>query len=289
MTNSFAIVDRFNCFQQPILGVPAFLWYIRPFVERVPKHKISVHTSNTQVRQTAQNLGFSLQYHKTMRHLDCQFPFLLPENTWKVCNREPTEQTKIEMLGLVSADDAHLLDTVARGLPKNSVYLQKIEYWRQQLDIRMLILDCDGVLTNRAIAIDGEGHPIRQYNVFDGGSILALQEQNIPVALVTAAAQHPSITNRAKMLKIPAELQRYGVKNKKLVVTKLMKSQQIPPWHVAYIGDDIIDVEALQTVGHPFCPYDADISVLRCGAVRLTNKGGNGCIREVAEKIMERI
>ena len=151
----------------------------------------------------------------------------------------------------------------------------------------MLVLDCDGVLTDGHIAVSGTGTLTRRYNIHDGGSLLQLQRANIPVFIVSAAAADESMIHRMEMLHIPRERQFYGVRNKEEAIKALITEQGAVAWEVAFVGDDLIDINAMQWVGHPYCPADADLKVMQCKAIRLAKNGGQGCIRELTKIILE--
>jgi len=150
--------------------------------------------------------------------------------------------------------------------------------------IKLLILDVDGVMTDGRIIMDDEGREIKNFHVRDGHGIKVLQRYGIKVALLTGR-KSKVVEYRARDLDIKDVYQK--VYNKKEVFEKILKKYKLSAEEAAFIGDDIIDVPVLKSVGFSVAVADA-IDVVKKSVHYVTeNQGGNGAVREICEMILK--
>jgi len=150
--------------------------------------------------------------------------------------------------------------------------------------IKILILDVDGVLTDGRIIMDDEGREIKNFHVRDGHGIKVLQRYGIKVALLTGR-QSKVVERRAKDLEIKDVYQK--VYNKKEVFEKILKKHKISADAAAFIGDDIIDIPVLKSVGFSAAVADAVDAVKKSVDYVAKNSGGLGEVREICEMILQ--
>ena len=152
-------------------------------------------------------------------------------------------------------------------------------------DIRLFLTDCDGVLTDGGMYYSSAGVESKKFNTRDGMAFEKLRHAGIKTGIVTGESSE-CIQSRAR--KIKADELFMGVHDKLSVILKLCSKYGIYLENVAYIGDDINDVEALNAVGFAACPADAQVEVKSLpGVTVLYHNGGCGCVREFAMKILE--
>ena len=150
-------------------------------------------------------------------------------------------------------------------------------------NIKLLILDVDGVLTDGRITYDSSGNELKSFNVKDGIAIKHLQEAGIDVAIITAR-ESSIVTRRAKELNIKFLYQKES--NKVIAYQKLIQLLNLTPNEVAYLGDDWPDLPVLLEVGLPAVVHDAE-PLLKSHAKFITTKnGGDGAVRELAYAIL---
>lgn len=150
--------------------------------------------------------------------------------------------------------------------------------------IKMLILDVDGTLTDGGIYIDANGVQAKKFNVRDGMGITLLQSAGIHVGIISHSRAQTILDERARMLGIQYV---YSGKESKLeVLNKWTEELSIPLEEMAYIGDDVNDIEVLQHVGLSACPSDAHIKVINVVDVVLNREGGKGCVREFIDRFL---
>lgn len=150
--------------------------------------------------------------------------------------------------------------------------------------IKILILDVDGVMTDGRIIMDSKGDEIKNFNVRDGHGIKILQRFGIKVAILTGR-QSKVVEHRAKDLEIDDVYQK--VFNKKEIFQKILKKHKLSADAAAFMGDDIVDIPVLKSVGFSAAVADA-VDVVKKSVDYITNnKGGYGAVREVCELILK--
>lgn len=150
--------------------------------------------------------------------------------------------------------------------------------------VRMVILDVDGVMTDGSIILDNEGNELKMFHVRDGHGIKLLSKAGIRVAIITGRTSRV-VNKRAEELGITDLYQ--GVLKKSSVYESLIKKYNLRDEEVAYMGDDIVDIELLKRVGLPAVPSDPDEGIKRYAVFVSTKKGGRGAVRELAEIILK--
>lgn len=148
---------------------------------------------------------------------------------------------------------------------------------------KLIITDIDGVWTDGGMYYDQTGNEWKKFNTSDSAGVLFCKLNNIPVAIITGEDTE-IVTRRAKKLKIEYLIQ--GAKNKLLEAESICKKLDIELSEVAYIGDDINDVQLLSKVGIPVCPSSAPDYIKKYAKFITKNKGGEGAFREFVETIL---
>ncbi|GAB4335122.1 MAG: HAD hydrolase family protein [Calditrichia bacterium] len=151
-------------------------------------------------------------------------------------------------------------------------------------NIKLFITDIDGVLTDGGMYISENDDEIKKFNTRDGKGIELLIENGIKVAFITSENRKLNI-KRAKKLRVNYLYQ--GVDNKVDVIEKIKKQLKVKDDEIAYIGDDLNDLEVLKKVGFSACPSDANDKVKSIVKYVCKQKGGKGCVREVCDLIIE--
>lgn len=151
-------------------------------------------------------------------------------------------------------------------------------------EIRLLILDVDGVLTPGSIVYDSNGTELKFFNVKDGLAIKQLQEAGINVAIITAR-ESPIVTKRAAELNIRFLYQKQP--NKLIAYYNLIDQLNLAAHQVAYLGDDWPDLPVLLKVGLSAVVQDAE-PLIKSQVKYITKKnGGQGAVRELAYLILQ--
>lgn len=150
--------------------------------------------------------------------------------------------------------------------------------------IKMVLTDVDGVLTDAGMYYSEEGDELKKFNTRDGKGFELLRSHNIITGIVTAENTE-MVKRRSK--KLGVDILEQGAKIKLPIVQSLARSYGLGLSEIAYIGDDLGDIEVLREVGVSASPFDAVNEVLDLVDHRCATKGGHGCFREFAEMILK--
>ena len=152
-------------------------------------------------------------------------------------------------------------------------------------EIKCLLLDIDGVMTNGAITYSANGDETKIYNVKDGFGLTLLKKEGFILGIITARYATPIIERRAVELKFDELIM--GQRNKLEAYEQIKQKYQLEDRNIAYMGDDIIDLQVLMKCGYSGCPQDAHREVLLRSDFISTKNGGNGAVREFIEDILK--
>ena len=149
--------------------------------------------------------------------------------------------------------------------------------------IRLFATDVDGVLTDEGIYYAESGDEWKKFNTRDGMGIKLLQRAGIITAIVTQE-RTKLVARRAEKLAIP-ELHQ-GVLDKLSLVREMAARHGLTLSQVAYIGDDVNDLETLKRVGFSATPADGMPQIVAVVDYVCQKKGGEGAVREIIEMIL---
>jgi len=158
-----------------------------------------------------------------------------------------------------------------------------VEVLEKAKQIKVLITDIDGVLTDGGIIYDNAGMEFKKYNVKDGLIVQHLKRAGFLVGAITGRASQV-VENRCEELRF--DFHYHGVKDKLKKLTELMETMELDLEEVAYIGDDLIDLPVLTRVGLAIAPADALPYVRAAVAYVSPIDGGKGVFREVGDLLL---
>lgn len=170
-------------------------------------------------------------------------------------------------------------------LMSQPISIQNTELAAQKAaQIRLMIFDVDGILTDGSLHFGPEGEMMKTFNVLDGQGIKLLQEAGIITAIISAR-QAPIVKKRATDLGIEHIL--LGIHDKKSAFLTLTSELNISHDHCGFIGDDIIDLSVLNLVGFSASVPNGHVEV-KSRVDYITNvKGGHGAARELCDFILK--
>ena len=150
-------------------------------------------------------------------------------------------------------------------------------------DLKLFATDVDGVLTDAGMYYGESGEELKKFHTRDGMGIKLLQAEGVLTAIITME-NTKIVERRGIKLGIPEVFQ--GAKDKVSVLLNLSEKYSIPFGQMAYIGDDVNDVEALKAVGYAAAPADCVKQVRQVVHYVCKKKGGEGAVREVIDRIL---
>lgn len=150
--------------------------------------------------------------------------------------------------------------------------------------IKLIILDVDGVLTDGGIILDNKGNEFKSFHVRDGHGIKMLIRAGVTVAMITGRYSKV-VERRARELGIKDIYQKCH--DKRIAFRHLIEKYSLNPKEIAYIGDDIVDLPLLKISGFSVSVADADEEAKNASMMITKNKGGRGAVREVCDFILK--
>ena len=167
----------------------------------------------------------------------------------------------------------------------NNLKNNKLALKNKAKKIKLLLTDNDGVLTDTGVYYSARGEEFKRFSIRDGMGVERLREiVSVETGIITGE-ESGTILKRAEKLKI-TELY-LGVKEKHLLFLQILKKNGLKPENVAFIGDDVNDLELMKFVGLTATPAYGIQEIKKIVDYIWKNKGGNGAFREFAELIIK--
>lgn len=150
--------------------------------------------------------------------------------------------------------------------------------------IKLVLTDVDGVLTDGGMYYTDKGDIMKKFFTRDGMGVTLLRKNNIPTILVTKE-QTEMVKQWSKRMNIAMLYD--GIIQKESILNSICKDYKVTTQEVAYIGDDVNDIELLKLVGLAAVPHDGIKEVKLVSDYICKNNGGNGAFREIADLILQ--
>lgn len=174
---------------------------------------------------------------------------------------------------------------MAVGLSGNKKEINMSELKSKIRKIKMLLTDVDGVLTDAGVYYSVSGEELKRFSLRDGMGVERLKKLvKIKTGIISG---EKSLLVRKRADKLDIEEIHLGKKNKLKTLKSICKQNELELSEIAYIGDDVNDLEVIEEAGLTACPVDAMKQIKTKVDIVLDNKGGNGAFREFAEIIIE--
>ncbi len=174
-----------------------------------------------------------------------------------------------------------------KAMAKNKSVVRS-QAWQEALisakQVRLLLLDVDGVLTDGTLRYTSGGEEIKCFNTQDGLGIKLLQDSGVEVGVITARSSE-MVARRAKELTLAHLYQ--GKRDKLSAYEEILKKTGLRPMHTAYMGDDWLDLPLLNRVGFAAAPANSVVEIRQRVHYISERRGGHGAVREVCDLIME--
>ncbi len=149
--------------------------------------------------------------------------------------------------------------------------------------LRLLLSDVDGVLTDGSVFVSSDGREGKAFHIRDGLGVVLARRAGLRVGLLSGRFSEAT-ARRAAELAIDVVVQ--GASNKAAALADILAREGLEPSQVAYIGDDLNDLQVMSAVGLTAAPADAAREVLEQAQLVTHALGGRGCLREVVEAIL---
>ena len=150
--------------------------------------------------------------------------------------------------------------------------------------IKLLVLDIDGVLTDGRLIIGPGGAESKNFNVRDGLGIKTMEHLGIPTALISGRS---SEVNRKRAADLGIKDVYEGILHKAPAFEKVCRDNGLELKEAAFMGDDLIDLPAMQLAGLALAPADAILEAKEAAHWVCSAKGGHGAVREACDLLLK--
>ena len=159
----------------------------------------------------------------------------------------------------------------------------KTNYKNLLNDISAFVFDVDGVFTDSSVQITSNGELLRTMSVRDGYAVKQAVDAGYTICVITGG-KHVGVKLRLEGLGVKEV--HLGVQDKVSVIKRFLENEQLQQHQVAYMGDDLPDLEAIQLAGLRSCPQDAVPEIKAICDYVSHRDGGKGCVRDLVEQVM---
>ena len=144
--------------------------------------------------------------------------------------------------------------------------------------------DVDGVLTDGGMYYTSKGDHMKKFHARDGMGVNILRRNEIPTIIVTKE-NTSVVTKWAKKMSVYLVLD--GVIKKEMIISKVCKKLKVKSNEIAFIGDDVNDLEIMKRIGFSATPSDGIKEALKVADYRCNSKGGEGAFREIVDLLIQ--
>ena len=162
-------------------------------------------------------------------------------------------------------------------------YTRKMARLPNWPEIRAIVMDVDGTLTDGGIYLDDHGNEFKRYDVRDGFGIELWHRAGGKTGVITGR-RGLALTHRMRELRIGAVEQ--GVSNKIVALDRIVEVLGVTRAQCVFVGDDLPDLAVMRVAGIAVAIAGAPVEVREVAAVTTTARGGHGAVREVIEAIL---
>lgn len=145
------------------------------------------------------------------------------------------------------------------------------------MKIKQIFYDFDGVMTNNQVLLSEDGTESVFVNRSDGLAVSYFKKMRIKQCIISTET-NPVVSKRAEKLKIPCY---QGISNKLEEIKQLLTNSNLHMDDVAYVGNDLNDLEVMQYLPNTFCPKDSHPEILKVAQHTLKSSGGEGVIMDL--------
>lgn len=174
-------------------------------------------------------------------------------------------------------------DELDWNVVENILLQHQKRQFKNKSNIKLIISDVDGVLTDGGMYYSASGELCKKFNTRDGMAVELARKNGIDVVFVTGELSE-IVIQRGKKLNVETYV---GIKDKLPCVNEIVLKKRIKSENVIYIGDDLNDIEVINHLVFSVCPLDAALKIKTAASMIANVKGGGGVLRWVVDFILE--
>lgn len=150
--------------------------------------------------------------------------------------------------------------------------------------MRVLLLDVDGVLTDGAVLLHGDGSESKRFHIRDGTAVVLARRAGLRVGLISA---RPSDATMQRAAQLDIDIVHQAAASKVSAYEAVLRDLDVTDQAVAYMGDDLIDLPLIRRAGFAAAPADASDEVRAAAHWISSRAGGGGAVRELVEFLLK--
>lgn len=209
-----------------------------------------------------------------MNYLSQNLEYLTESNTLSESFKDAVKET--DKLIEASAFSGYAIDDLVH---------KNLSVSKQAKNIKLIILDVDGVMTDGGMYFTENGDQMKKYNTKDGMAIIGLTRKGMQFGIISSGFKAEMVKARGELLGIQRIY--VGRDPKMGILESWLKEDGISLENVAYIGDDINDLEIMKQCGLSACPKNAVKAIKDIAHIILPKNGGDACVREFLDSYIE--
>lgn len=277
----------------PLLASGDIVNGIRKFFKDNIDSVLSVVRQKRFLWEDKKDIVSAINYDPLNRPRRQEFDGYLVENgAFYITTRENLLSTKCRIsgnIGVVEMSEETYFEidepsdwTIVEGLLKKKAGMKSRV--KNVKDIKCVLTDSDGVLTDGGMYYSENGDELKKFNTKDGMGFKLLNEAGIITGIITGE-DIDLVRRRAKKMKVDEVY--LGIQDKMKILDEICSKYDLNYDEIAYIGDDINDLEVIKTVGLGCTVHDGMDCVKDIAKVITKAKGGQGALREIVEMILD--
>lgn len=214
--------------------------------------------------------------------------YLVENGAFYITNKKALIKSKSRISGFIDVYEMSEESYFEIDEPSDWIIVENLLKSRQTFNsgfsqIRAVFSDVDGVLTDSGMYYTHDGHAITKFNTRDGVGFEKLQKAGIITGIISG---EDTPMNIKRFKKLGIEHVFLGIKDKLKTITHFAEKHQLKLNEIAYIGDDLNDLEVIQSVGLSACPKNAIEIIQNNVNIMLKAKGGKGVFREFSDLLL---
>ena len=213
--------------------------------------------------------------------------YLMENGAFYITSKKALMESKNRISGTIRAYVMSEDSSIEIDEPKDFIVVEQLlrerlrtDNCRPKKNIKMVVMDCDGCLTDGGMYYSENGDELKKFNTKDGMAIARLHDIGIITGIITGEDRE---LNKRRATKLHMDFIEQGSKDKLSTLKDVCNRFTIGLTEVLYVGDDINDIDAIRKAGYSACPADAANEVKKAADFIATRKGGCGAVREIIE------
>ena len=213
--------------------------------------------------------------------------FMMENGAFYITSKEALIRTGNRISGHIRAyvmpeDTAVEIDEPSDFIVLEQLFRRRISVQKAGNDkeIKMIITDCDGCLTDGGMYYSENGDELKRFNTKDGFALSAMKRRGIITGIITGEDR---ALNKRRAEKLHMDFILQGISNKALAVDEICEKYGVSTDEILYIGDDLNDLEAMKNVGFSACPADATDEINAVSDYVSKKCGGYGAVRDIID------